>query len=50
MRSLMELFGWFERGELRPRIGATVPLDDAREALRMLTEPRAVGKVVVTMT
>ena len=47
MASLMELFGWYEEGALKPRIGATFPLEQAAEGLRMLVDRKAVGKVVI---
>ena len=34
-------------GELRPAIGAVLPLDRAGEGLAMLRERRATGKVVI---
>lgn len=45
--SLTTLLGWLERGEIRPRIGAVLPLERAGEALALLADRRALGKVVV---
>jgi NADPH2:quinone reductase len=42
-----ELVGMLAAGQLRPRIGAMLPLEQAVEALKMLAERRAVGKVIV---
>jgi NADPH2:quinone reductase len=41
---LMELLG---SGRVRPHIGATFPLDQAADALRYVSEGRAIGKVVL---
>lgn len=38
-----------ERGDIAPIVGATFPLADAAEALRMLEDRRAVGKIVLTI-
>ena len=37
----------FVDGSLRPRIGATFPLEQTADALRVLDERRAIGNVVV---
>ena len=39
-----------EDGKLKPYIGASLPLEDSIEALRLLKDRRALGKVVVTNT
>ena len=44
---MQRLFGMLGKGQLRVRIGHTVPLDRAVEAFRLLEERRSVGKVVV---
>jgi NADPH2:quinone reductase len=46
-RSMVELLGWYGDGRLKPLISACYPLDRAVEALRSLTERRAIGKVVI---
>jgi NADPH2:quinone reductase len=38
-----------ERGDVAPIIGARFPLADAADALRLLEQRRAVGKIVLTM-
>lgn len=38
-----------ESGHVRPVVGATLPFADAPEALRVLSERRATGKVVLTL-
>jgi NADPH2:quinone reductase len=46
---LKELFAWHRRGLIRPLVSQTLPLARTAEAIRLLTERRAIGKVVVTM-
>ena len=46
-RSMAELLAWYGEGRLHPMISAIYPLDEAVEALRSLTERRAIGKSVV---
>ncbi|RKN37600.1 type I polyketide synthase [Micromonospora endolithica] len=46
---LGELLGLFERGVLRPLPHTAFDLRDAPEALRCLSQARAVGKLVLTM-
>lgn len=46
---LAELFQWHAEGKIRPRISARFPLEQAADAIRMLEERKALGKVVVTM-
>jgi NADPH2:quinone reductase len=43
-----ELVALWARGELRPLVGATFPLDRAEEAFRLIEERKHVGKVVLT--
>ncbi len=47
-RSLAQLFAWYSEGRLHPHVSHVVPLARADEALALLTERRATGKVVVT--
>jgi NADPH:quinone reductase len=42
-----ELITALQRGKLKPHIGAVFPLEQAAQALQMLAERRATGKVVV---
>ena len=42
-----ELLSMAAAGQLRPRIGAALPLERSIEALKLLAERRAVGKVIV---
>ena len=41
------LFEWWLDGRIEPRVSEVFPLDDAIEALRMVEDRRAVGKLVV---
>ncbi|MDE2649982.1 MAG: NADPH:quinone oxidoreductase family protein [Chloroflexota bacterium] len=47
--SLAQLQAWYADGRLRPHIQQTFPLDEASQALRMLMERRAQGKIVLTL-
>jgi NADPH2:quinone reductase len=38
---------WYEEGKLRPCISHRLPLERSVEAIRLLTDRRAYGKVVV---
>jgi NADPH2:quinone reductase len=42
-----ELLALWERGELRPLVGASFPLDEAEQAFRLIEERRHTGKVVL---
>ena len=46
-RSVDELVQWYEAGKLRPCISHRLPLEKSVEAIRLLTDRRAYGKVVV---
>jgi len=48
-QSLQTLLAWHAEGKLRPHISHTLPLERAAEALMLLQERRATGKVVVTI-
>ncbi len=45
-----ELFRFYREGRIRPRITATFPLERAAEALKLLEERKATGKVVLTVS
>ena len=47
--SLQKLMGMIADGKLKPYVSAHIPLDRAGEAIRMLMDRKAQGKVVVTM-
>jgi NADPH2:quinone reductase len=46
-RSVDELLAWYAGGKLRPCVTHRLPLERSVEAIRLLTERRAHGKVVV---
>src|SRR5947208_6095177 len=48
-RSVDELFRWYGEGKLRPCITHRLPLERGAEAIRLLTDRKAHGKVVVAM-
>lgn len=43
-----QLFAWYKAGKLKPHVTQTFPLERAAEALNLLKNRQAVGKVVVT--
>ena len=45
--SFRQLFAWWEEGKLKPHVSNRVPLENAVEALDLLTTRKATGKVVV---
>ena len=45
--SVEELVRWYEEGKLRPCISHRLPLEKSVEAIKLLTDRRAYGKVVV---
>jgi NADPH2:quinone reductase len=47
--SVEALLGWYAAGRLRPYISHRLPLERGVEAIRLLTDRRALGKVVVTL-
>lgn len=46
--SLRTLLGWYAEGRIKPHVSAVYPLDRAEEALMLLRDRKATGKVVVT--
>ncbi len=44
-----ELFQWYEEGKIRPRITASFPLEKAAEALKLIEDRKATGKIILTM-
>jgi len=46
---IAELFRWYTEGKTRPRVTAKFPLESAAEALRLIEERKALGKVVLTV-
>jgi NADPH2:quinone reductase len=43
-----QLVGWLAQGRIRPAITARYPLERAAEALRVVADRRAIGKIVLT--
>jgi NADPH2:quinone reductase len=43
-----QLFRWWEKGKIAPKISATYPLERAPEAIAALRDRKAIGKLVVT--
>jgi NADPH2:quinone reductase len=48
-RSVEALMGWYAAGKLKPHVSHRLPLERAVEAIRLLTDRKALGKVVVTL-
>jgi NADPH2:quinone reductase len=47
---MVTLFEWYENGLVTPHIGHRLPLDSAAEAMRIVFDRKARGKVVLEMT
>ncbi len=47
--NMIEVLDWVAEGRLAPRIQATYPLSEIREAIGIIDRREAVGKIVVTM-
>jgi NADPH2:quinone reductase len=48
-RSVEELMAWYGEGKLRPLVTHRLPLEQSVEAIRLLTDRKAHGKVVVVI-
>jgi NADPH:quinone reductase len=48
-RSVEELLQWYAEGKVRPHVSHRLPLERSVEAIRLLTDRKAHGKVVVTL-
>ncbi len=46
--NMAELLQWFAQGKLRPHVSAHLPLERGAEAIRMLMDRKAKGKVILT--
>jgi len=46
---LRALAGWAEQGRIRPNISHRLPLEHCAEAMRLLIDRKAIGRVVLTM-
>lgn len=47
VQSVQTLLAWYEQGRLRPLISHTLPMDEAVVALKLLTDRRAVGRILL---
>jgi NADPH2:quinone reductase len=47
--NMRQLYGWVERGDLKPLVSETIPLSRAVDALRRIQAREAIGKLVLTM-
>ena len=47
--NMADLFRMYSEGKIKPRISASYPLADTGDALQLLQDRKALGKVVVTM-
>lgn len=45
--SFTQLFEWFDEGKLKPHVSHVLPLEQANEAVQLLVDRKATGKVVV---
>lgn len=45
--SFIQLFTWYSEGRLKPHVSHVLPLEQANEALQLLIDRKATGKVVV---
>lgn len=45
-----QIFEWYERGQIRPRVAHSADLAHAAKALALLRSRQAVGKIVLTVT
>lgn len=48
-RSVEALMAWYAAGKLRPHVSHRLPLERSVEAIHLLTDRKALGKVVVTL-
>ena len=48
-KNVSELFEMYAKGQIKPRISASFPLEEAGDALVMMQDRKVLGKVVVTM-
>ena len=47
--SVAELMRWYSEGKLKPMVTERLPLDEGPRAIRLLTERKAFGRVLVEM-
>jgi NADPH2:quinone reductase len=46
--NMRELLQWYAQGKLKPHVSAHLPLERGAEAIRMLMDRKAMGKVILT--
>lgn len=46
--NMREILGWYREGRLKPHISARLPLERGAEAIRLLMDRKAKGKVILT--
>lgn len=47
--NMQDLFAMYAKGQIKPRVSASFPLEDAPKALEMMQDRKVLGKVVVTV-
>ena len=47
--NMQDLFTMYAKGQIKPRISASFPLEKAAEALELMQDRKVLGKVVVTV-
>ncbi|HMB59534.1 MAG TPA: zinc-binding dehydrogenase, partial [Xanthomonadales bacterium] len=47
-RAIQQMFDWYLQGKLRPHISAEFPLEQAAQALGLLANRKAAGRIVLT--
>ena len=47
--NMADLFAMYAKGQVKPRISATFPLEDAPQALEMMQDRKVLGKVVLSI-
>jgi NADPH:quinone reductase len=48
-KRMTELLQWAESGKVRPHVSHRLPLEDYAQAMRLLIERKAIGRVALTM-
>jgi len=46
---LKALLGWAEAGKIRPHVSHRLPLEDYAQAMRLLVDRKAIGRVALMM-
>ena len=48
-QNMMQLLAWISDGRLSPRIGAVYPLERGVEALQLIEQRKATGKIILEL-